>query len=425
MEEIDPAIFTVIANVIFLLFLSAVFSGAETAFTNLSAARMEVIKKEKNLMSQLTYKLYKRLDLVIALSLILSNGVNIFLATYLTIFFTSLFGVDLGATLSATIGTVLVIIFGEIFPKKFAILYPVGFSRTVSPLLEVLRLLLFPVIFPIQLLNSLLDRIKKQDLDQERTLMEQEVQATLDMGHVQGALESKEYKMMNQLLLLNDREVKEIMTRRSDIVAISAYKTLRELLELSSENNLSRIPVYKESLDNIDYVIHTFKLNPFLVDPNNLDRPIIEFYNDTALKIPESKILDDLFFEFQERRLHMAIVLDEYGVTSGLITLEDIIEQIFGEIQDETDEEVLPVVAIDDNKVKAQGDATLEEIEEEIEIDFPEKFQKHKTIGWLILHILHRFPKEGEKVKVPNTKLMLEVVDKDGEYIDQVHIHVL
>src|SRR5690606_7228096 len=118
MEDPGPSILPVVINVVILLFLSAVFSGAETAFTNLSPDRLEVIKKDGKFGSRLMYELYKKLDLVISLSLILSNGVNIFLATYLAIFFTSLFGVDLGGTLSASLGTVLVIIFGEIFPKK-------------------------------------------------------------------------------------------------------------------------------------------------------------------------------------------------------------------------------------------------------------------------------------------------------------------
>lgn len=421
----DPSsLLPVIINVTVLLFLSALFSGAETAFTNLSPARIEIIRNDNKFASKLIYSLYNKLDLVISLCLILSNGVNIFLATYLAIFFTSLFGVDLGGTLSATVGTVLVIIFGEIMPKKIAILFSVEFSRLTAHLLNFLRIALYPVLFPILLINSLMDKIKRDDKEEELNILQQEIDATLNIGHDMGALESKEYAMMQQLLLLNDRHASEIMTHRSDIVAISADAKLRDLLELSVQNNASRIPVYEESIDHISYIIHIFQLTQLLLDERNLDKPVREFCTTPAFKIPESKIIDDLFIEFQKKRLHMAIVLDEFGVTTGLITLEDVVEQIFGEIEDETDVNVDAIKQLDDTLYQVEGDTTLEDIEEYTGYNFPDEYPKHKTIGWLILNILNRFPKEGEVLEIVDSNLRLEVVDKDGEYIDKVNIEL-
>lgn len=421
-----PDLLSVVFNVLSLLFLSAIFSGAETAFTNLSRARIEVIRRDNKFASHIIYQLYKKLDLLITLTLALSNGVNILLATYLTIFFSSLFGVELGGTLSATIGTLLVIIFGEIIPKKIAILFPVEFSRGTAHLLSFLNFILYPFLFPLKILNQVMDTLAKKyaiknDME-SREIMQQEIKATLGIGHTHGALESQEYQMMKKLLLLNDKEVKEIMTHRNDIYALSAKRTLREVIQISSELNISRLPIFTENIDNIEYIVHVPQLSQFFLDPSNLDKKIIEFCSTKAFKVPETKILDDLFVEFQKKRVHMAIVLDEFGKTSGLITLEDIVEQIFGEIEDETDEIEVPVEAIDEKKARAEGDATLENIQDILNIRFPKEFPKHKTVSWLILDILHRFPEEGEIISIPGTDIQIEVIDKDGEYIDKVFI---
>lgn len=416
----------VIFNVLILLFFSAVFSGAETAYTSLSPARMEVIKNDGKFASSLTYNLYKKLDLIITSNLILSNAVNIFLATYLTLFFTEMFGVSLGGVLSASIGTILVIIFGEIIPKKIAILVPIQFAKLTAHLLHFLNIVFVPIIFPLQMLNRLLDKInkkvRKQDVNEEREFLEEEIKAALGIGHMQGVLENKEYQMMQKLLLLNDKEAKDIMAPRSDIVAINSKKTLRDLVVMASEHSFSRIPVYTDSIENIEYIIHIPQLSAHLMDPKNLDRPILDFCSAKAFVIPESKILDDLFFEFQKKRVHLAIVLNEFGETSGLITLEDIVEQIFGEIEDETDKVEIEIEEIEKNIFKVEGDVSLEKIEEVTKIEFSQEYPKNKSIGWLVLDILHRFPNEGEVLTVPDSNIQLKIIDKDDEYIDQIHI---
>jgi putative hemolysin len=228
--------------------------------------------------------------------------------------------------------------------------------------------------------------------------------------------------MMQKLLLLNDKMARDIMTPRSDIVAISSQQNLGELVTLASKHSFSRIPVYTDSPDTIEYIIHIPLLSAHLTDPENLQRPVIDFCKKKAFKIPESKIVDDLFFEFQRKRVHMAIVLNEFGETSGLITLEDIVEQIFGEIEDETDEAEVSLEKIEENKLKVQGDTNLEQIEDNLQVSFPEEFPKYKTVGWLILDILHRFPEKGELVEVPGSTIQLEIVSKDEEYIQEVYV---
>jgi len=324
--------------------------------------------------------------------------------------------------LSATLGTILVIIFGEIIPKKIAIMFTVTFTRATAHLLELCRFIIFPILFPVLLINKGLDKIKKHDVEENRQLMHEEIKATLGIGHSHGALESKEFKMMTQLLLLNDKQVSEIMTHSGDIVAIKADSTLQSLVRLAAKHKISRIPVYTDSINDIEYIIHTPQLNAQLLNPANLKRPVSDYCNKKALKVPESKILDDLFFEFQEKRNHMAIVLNEFGQTSGLITLEDIIEEIFGDIEDESDEAVDEIKIIDDSKSEVQGDVTIEDVEESMDIAFPFIYPKHKSISWLILEILHRFPGEGEVVEVPESTIHLKIIDMEKEYIDKIEI---
>lgn len=412
----------VVINSAILLFLSAIFSGAETAFTNLSPARVEILKKDKKFASKLVYRLHEKLDMLISLSLIMSNGVNIILATYLTIAFTGFFGVELGGLLSATAGTILVIVFGEIIPKKIAIMYTVGFARATAHLLQFCRFAAFPVLFPVMLINKYLDKIKKHDNNESKQLMQEEIEATLGIGHLHGALEGKEFKMMKRLLLLNDREVSHIMRPKNDIIAIQADKTLRQLVNLSAKHNISRVPVYETSIDEIEHIIHIPQLSAELLDAENLDRPVSDFRSGKALKVPESRILDDLFFDFQENRIHMAIVLDEFGQTSGLITLEDIVEEIFGNIEDETDRKEDKIKVIDEGNCIVEGDVSLEDIEESIDIEFAAKYPKHKTVSWLILEILHRFPKQGEAIAVPGSDIVIGVVEMVRESIAKVEV---
>jgi putative hemolysin len=422
METSLETIIVVALNSTVLLFLSSIFSGAETAFTNLSPARVEMIRVDGKFGSKLIYKLYRKLDMLISLSLILSNGVNIFLATYLTIFFTGIFGVELGGVLSATLGTILVIVFGEIIPKKIAILFSVTFARATAHLLTVCRIVIYPILLPVLLINKSLDKIKKHDIEEDRQIMQDEIRATLGIGYVHGALESKEFKMMTQLLLLNDKHVSEIMTHHSEIVAIQSDSTIRSLVKLAAKHKISRIPVYSQSINEIEYILHTPQLNAHLLKTENLDRPVSDFCDTKALKVPESKILDDLFFEFQQKRNHMAIVLNEFGQTSGLITLEDIIEEIFGDIEDESDDMIDDLKITNDGTGEARGDVNLEDIENNMQLAFPAQYLKHKSINWLILDILNRFPEEGEIVEVPESTIKLKIMKMNKEYIDKVEI---
>ena len=417
-------IFGIVINLSILLFLSALFSGAETAFTSISLSRAEVLRKEKNPVSKVTVFLYDRLDVVIVLNLIISNLVNIIISAYITIIATSMFDGAQAFAYAVSTGTILILVFGEIVPKKIAILFPVQFSKFAAYILYFLYYGLYPIIMPISHGMHFFDRwVKKKDGKSD--ISEEEVGAMLDLGKREGAIESKEHEMIKNILLLNDKEVREVMVRRDHIVAMKEDATVQELLELSAQNKHSRIPIYKEDISDISWIISIPQLTPFLTDPKNLNKKIKKFRSQKAFKIPESKILDDLFFEFQKKRVHQAIVLDEFGNTSGLITLEDIVEEIFGEIEDETDEVENRIIKAAGN-IFADGDTSLNEILKFLKApnpEFEEEISLDQSISGIILDTLHRFPKEGELVTLSGFPFTVIVTDMDkNQCIDKVQI---
>lgn len=408
-----------------LLFLSALFSGAETAFTALSQPKVEVIKKDGKISSPAVVFLYEKLDIVIMINLIVSNLVNIIISAYVTVLTTSFFGVGIGLTYAVTFTTIAILVFGEILPKKLAILSPLNFSRFSSFILIFLYYLLYIIVIPLSKGMKFFDKFANKDGKNPNDLSEAEIAAVLQIGHKDGALESKEYQMINRLLDFNDKQVKEIMTRRGDIVAVHKDTTLKEIIELAGKENHSRFPVFAEDVGECDWVISIPKLIPFLTNPKNLNKKISEFKPDKALKVPKSKIIDDLFFEFQRKRTHIAIVLDEYGETSGLVTLEDIVEAVFGDIEDETDIQEEKIIKRSDTVFMIDGDTQIQEIEEKLNIKISDdEILPEKTLSWLILEILHGFPKTGQEILLEEKKLSFKILDMDGEYIDKVELAI-
>jgi putative hemolysin len=349
-------------NLTFLLFLSALFSGAETAYTKIPPSKAEVLRNKKGHLNKITLFLHDRLDIVITVNLILSNLANIMISAYITVIATTSFGTGKGLFIAVSLGTFLILVFGEIIPKKIAILFPIGFAKFSAYILYMFYYLLYPAIIPISHSLKWIDKIIYKGNDIKANISEEEVGAMLDLGKKEGALQSQEYEMIKNLMLLNDKEVQDIMVRRNDIVAIQEDATLKDLIKLVAESKLSRIPVYKDNISEIDGIIFIPKIIPYILDSNNLDRRIKDFNPHDALKVPESKILDDLFFEFQKKRVHMAIVLDEFGETSGLITLEDIVEEIFGNIEDETDKIEVKIRKHKNGELLCSGDVLLLEV---------------------------------------------------------------
>lgn len=413
----------IILNLGGLLFLSALFSGAETAFTSLTPTKVVVLKNDNKFASKTIFWLYERLDIVIMVNLIVSNLVNIMISSYITILATSFFSGAEGLAYAVGIGTILILVFGEILPKKLAILAPIGFSRFSAHILYFLYYVLYPITIPLSKTMKFFDTFAYKNGKNEKDVSEEEITAMLAMGKKDGALEQQEYKMIKRLLDFNDKKVVEIMTRRSDIISVHQDITVRDLLEIASKHKLSRFPVFAENMNEAKWIISIPKIIPFLTDVQTLDKKVKDLKPDKIFKIPESKIIDDLFFELQKKRVHMALVLNEYGEITGLITLEDIVEAVFGDIEDETDEREVKVKKINKNILLCDGNVSIKEIEEVLETNISDdNILEEKSISWLILEMLHEFPTAGQVVNLKDKKITITVMDMDEEYIDKVKI---
>lgn len=413
----------IIINLSILLFLSALFSGAETAFTSLTPTKVEVVKNDKKFASRTIFWLYKRLDVVIMVNLIVSNLVNIMISSYITILATGFLPGGEGLAYAVGTGTILILVFGEILPKKLAILAPIAFSRFSAHILYILYYILYPITIPLSKTMKLFDKFAYKDGKNENDVSEEEITAMLAMGKKDGVLEHEEYKMIQRLLDFNDKKVVNIMTRRSDVISVHQDTTVRELLEIASEYKLSRFPVFAENSDEADWIISIPKIIPFLTDVKTLEKKVKDLKPDKAFKIPESKIIDDLFFEFQKKRVHIALVLNEYGEITGLITLEDIVEAVFGDIEDETDEREVKVKKLNGSTILCDGDVSIKEIEEVLEVSISDdEILEEKSISWLVLEKLHEFPVAGQIIELKDKKITITVMDMDDEYIDKVKV---
>ncbi len=418
-------------NVAVLLILSAFFSGAETAFTALSLAKVEMIKGQKKFASQAIAKVYGELDRCIMTNLIMSNLVNILLSAYLTVTATALFGVGLGFTWAVTTGTVLILLFGEIIPKKIAIYYTVGFTRASAHVLLFLMFVLAPVIIPVSKATELLKPRHKRKKQAQTSSMElsdiseEEIQAMIRVGEKHGVLEKKEQEMLQKILLLNDKRVREVMTPKSRIVAASRDILLKDLLAVFTDHGVSRVPLFETNVDDITHIAALSQISRHLSDPHNLEKPLRKFALPKILKVPESMIIDDLFFKFQKKKQHLSIVVNENQETMGLVTMEDILEEVVGEIEDETDKKKLAITKRGKNNMTVDADMSLGDLEKEMNGSIPVRFPRYKSVGWLVMELLHRFPKKDDVVRIPRTQIELKVMAMEGKTAKTIEIKTI
>ena len=386
--------------------LSAMFSGSEVALFGTDRALLKRGFHKNPLLLRYTLFLIdnpKKLLVTILLGNNLVNTLASILSVAITVSLAQKYAVDVERALTLQIATVtiLVLILGEITPKVVATHNPVGFLRiTLIPLYWV-SLFLYPASELInEFINVSFGRLK---LNRNRSAIDQEeISQLADLGHKAGTLAEKEHEIIKGLVSYTNVSVKQVMRPRVDIVAIPVTASLEEIAELILSAGHSRIPVYKEDLDQISGILYAKDLlslikNKFLrsrgkFTPAKLAKP--------AMFVPETKLISELMQEFQEKKLHMAIVIDEYGGTSGLITLEDILEEILGDIRDEYDKEEPSITSLDADSYLVSGELTIGELEELLGIEFGDISPDIQTISGLI------FEKAG---KIPGTGFVIDI----------------
>jgi putative hemolysin len=381
-----------------LLCFSFIFSATETAFVSLTEGDLNDIKnsKEGNF-SKIAGLIANRSEFLLVTLLIGNNLTNVSIATIAALMTRDLFlgtGMETMAMFFEVIVIGLVILLlGEITPKTYAIRNKVKFMKRFSPLIIIIYYILYPLSFVIEkIVNLFIGKIKKIDTVSEYT--RQDIENLMEAGGEDGALEEDEKNMINSIFEFSEKTAKEIMVPRVDMMTIPADITTKDLFSFINENNFSRIPVYKNNIDNIIGILYIKDLLHHIksLDDNlNISKILRE-----VTFIPESKDIADLLKMFQKEKTHIAVVVDEYGGTSGMITLEDIIEEIVGEIQDEFDEEERLFRRINDSSYEFDAKIPIDDLNEILSLNLPEN-EDYESLGGYLYDLFGEVPEVGDK----------------------------
>ena len=318
---------------------------------------------------------------------------------------------DVLALLIVTLIVSLVtIVFGELVPKTLALAHAERYALALARPVEVLGALLAPVVWFLTTVTHGITRLLGVRDVSDEAITSEELRILVERGGEQGTIEAEEEQMIGGVLELGEHRAHEVMVARVDIVALAVDASLGEIVQTIVSEGHSRIPVYEDSIDNIVGMLYAKDLLPYLVGEDR--PPAIRRLVRTPLFVPESMLVDDLLHSLQRRRVHIAIVLDEHGGTAGLVTIEDLIEEIVGEIQDEYDEEEPMIVPLGEHEARIDGradvDDLLEHFDTALEGDDQEEFD---TVGGLIYHHIGGVPKVGDTVEVDGLRITVEATD--------------
>lgn len=396
-------------SLVILLMLSAFFSSAETALTTVNKIRMRKLSEEGDARARTVLRITDNSGKMLSAILIGNNIVNISASSIATTLAIDLLG-SKGAGIATGILTLLILVFGEISPKTIATIHADSISLAYARTIDVLMKILTPVIFAVNQIAMLFLKILRIDPNGDHNAMtEEELRTIVDVSHETGVIETEEKEMINNLFDFGDAQAKEVMVPRIDMTFASVDSTYEELIEIFREDKFTRLPVYEDTTDNVIGIINMKDLLLYDDKEGFCVRDILRKPYYTY----EHKNTADLFMDMRSSSISVAIVLDEYGATAGLITLEDLLEEIVGEIRDEydTDEED-PVVWLGDREYEILGSQNLEDLCEELGLKF--ESEDYDSIGGYVIGLLDHFPKEGESIVTEDgVEMIVESMDKN------------
>ena len=404
--------------IIILLFLSAFFSSSETALTTVNQIRMRTLADNGDKRAARVLHVTGNPGKMLSAILIGNNIVNLSASSISTSLAIHLFG-NTGAGIATGILTFLILIFGEVTPKTMATIKADSMSLTVAAPIGLLMKILTPVIFIINKLSlGLMFLLHVNIKDAQKKMTEEELRTIVDVSQENGVIEHEERDMIHNLFDFGDAEAKEIMVPRIDMTFVQADATYQEVLDIFRQDMFTRLPVYEDSTDNVIGIIN---MKDFLLQN---DTP--EFSVRNLLREPyftyEHKNTADLFLEMRKSSISLAIVLDEYGVTAGLITLEDLLEEIVGEIRDEYDaDEEDDITRISDREFYVLGSANLNDVSEALSLHFTS--DDYDTIGGYCLGLLDHLPEKNEIILTDNN-ILLRIDRMEKNRIERIYIRL-
>ncbi len=406
---------TLIAVIAVLVMMSAYFSATETAFSSLNKIRLKSLANNGNKRAAHALSLLENYDKLLSTILIGNNIVNIASASIATVLFVEQFRLgNSGVTVSTVVMTVVVLIFGEISPKSLAKESPERFAMFSTPFLSFFVKLLTPLNFLFQQWKKLLNKLFKAEDD--RGITEEELITIVDEAENEGGIDEHESELIRSAIEFNDLEVEEILTPRVDVVAVEENDPMDKIADAFRTNGLSRLPVYRETIDNIIGIIHEKDFYAQLYQNGNEIAPIIKTAVCATTSMPVSKLLRLL----QGSKTHMAIVIDEFGGTAGIVTLEDILEELVGEIWDEHDEVVEEFKKNPDGSYLVSCSADLEDMFELLGLS--EEVDTSTVSGWVIDE-LGGVPKVGDNFTYEN--LHVTVTRTDFRRVLEIRVELL
>nr|WP_308647999.1 hemolysin family protein [uncultured Agathobacter sp.] len=408
-----------ISQLIFLLILlalSAFFSSAETALTTVNRIHMRTLADADNKKAKMVLKITKDSAKMLSAILIGNNIVNLSASSIATTLAISMFG-NYGAGIATGIITFLILIFGEVSPKTLSTIKADSISLKIAGIINILMIVLTPVIFLINKLSlGVLFLFGVKASDGNRVMTEEELRTIVDVGQETGVIEDEERAMIHNVFDFGDAEAKEVMIPRIDMTFVHIDADYNEVLEIYKQDMFTRLPVYEESTDNVVGIIN---MKDLLLIENTDNFSIRDIMREPYFTY-EHKNTSDLFLEMKKSSISLAIVLDEYGVTAGLITLEDLIEEIVGEIRDEYDtDEIDDITRLSDREYLVLGSANLEDVSDELNLHL--ESDDYDTIGGYCLEKLDHLPERNEIIITDDDVLLrIEAVDKNR--IEKVYI---
>ena len=414
----DPASTMQIVALVVLIMLSAFFSGTETAFTSFNKTRMKTLAQDGNKRAKAVMKIDDKYEKFLSTMLVGNNIVNITATTISTIVFTKFLNgnASLAATVSTVVMTVVVLIFGEITPKNLCRDKAESYTMTTAGLVNFVMVILTPITAVFSLWRKLLSLMIKSDPGASVT--EDEIITMIDEAQSEGEIDEHEGDLIRSAIEFNDLEVAAILTPRVDIVAVSSDAEVAEILETFRTNGFSRLPVYSETIDNIIGVIHEKDFNRMLYDGGEKD---VSSIIHEVLCITEGMKISKLLRAFQEAKAHMAVVVDEYGGTAGLVTMEDVLEGLVGDIWDEHDEVIENIKQIDDDVYLINCGMPLIDMSEIHTFD-DEILEDNATVNGWVIDMLDKVPEVGDSFEFKN--LSVEVTETDGRRAAQIKLTV-
>ncbi|MDU5200935.1 hemolysin family protein [Finegoldia magna] len=402
----DSSSVSQIIALVFLVAMSAVFSSSETAITSVSKIKVRQLYQKDNKNAHLLKKLHDNMQTTISTILIGNNIVNIAASSIATILFTNIFHQN-GALISTVVMTVFVLIFGEVLPKTIAQYKNKSVALKFSRFIYFLTIVFKPIVKILNVLTRLIIKLFVGEDEDSSTLTEEELKTLVEVSEEEGVLKNQETEIMINALELKETLAVDIMTPRTSMASVDIEDAESDLKEIIKNITYSRIPVYEDSIDDIIGVLHIKELAHKIIEDDR-DFKVRDILKPAFYAYEYIPVVD-LFKQMRTKNISISIIIDEYGGTSGIVTMEDILEELVGEIDDEYDHEK-EVTKLSDNEYLVDPEMRIDEVNERFDLDI--QSDKFDSIGGFVIELLDRMPKSKDEVEFENLKFVVVNVDK-------------